>query len=126
MTLSAAIRLERRTHTRAVRCVVSERISRIYGHTHGYMGTRTLMQRQNKFAYACDRVRTEPRDGKRVGGWGGNSDGTYPQARTGNGTHIGVQPLESNVTKREEGEILWSSCDLVTREAADRIMALKK
>lgn len=89
------------THTRAApMCRHWTHLTDISAYMDVRGNSYTLMQRQNKFAYACDRVRTELREGKRVDGWGGNSDGIYPRARTRNGTHIGVQPLESNVTKR--------------------------
>jgi len=61
------------THTRATQCAVVQMHARIRIYTHTHVNTIvklscSLMHRQNKFAYACDRVRMELRDGKRETG----------------------------------------------------------
>lgn len=69
-----------------------ERHARLYGHSRAHShAALSLMHRQNKFAYACDRVQTELRDGKWV-----DSSLMEPagQEREWNTSAL---PLESNV-----------------------------
>lgn len=92
------------------------RVRTYRAHSHA---ARSLMHRQNKFAYACDRVRTELRDGKWV-------DGSLMEpARQEREWNTSALLLESNVAGGQ-GLCQWSLRDFVTGEAADRIVALKK
>lgn len=56
------------THTRAAQCAIVHARIQMHADTQHSRASRSLMHRRNKFAYACDCVRMELRDGKREAG----------------------------------------------------------